>query len=888
MRQKIVLMAIIGWAFTSFFGLVLFAQNQTSDWTEPVNLSQSGSTAVPLMFVDTSHTFHVFWQDTYADLYMYSQGQHTNWTAPISATLPFTASTPTLLADTNGRVHAFWRDAEDDYLLYSHAPITGITDLLNWQDAELLADTAVAVDVVVGTNNQLHLLYLWPDSTPDLPAGVYYRQTVETENGRVWSEPLPLYQSPYLRGLTASDANVDLIIDGNTLFAAWDNRPRKQLLFSRSLDGGQSWQAASERVGPESGSSVVMPFDAKMELNDDKLLFLWSKGLPGNNCQQFWISSEDRGQNWTNPQLMTELLPGLGKCISQSQLFRAEEATFLLSTIEGQVYLWAWNGQRWSDPQMQVSLAGFDHPETLNNVLFRCRQMVVTVDDQLAGVGCDQTVGGFNDGDIWFLSRPLGAYNEWFPPIIEWNGAKVLQRNSFPYYAQAVVSTPDDRLFAFFVSTDHTGAATRQIYLSHYTDGRWSLPEHIITTPEPVAGQLTAVVGPGDNLYLSWAGNNGNVYFMRNAIAEAHIAATWIDPTPLPDLPHFASHPTFAIDQDNILYLIYTVAINEGRGVYLLRSSDNGRSWDEEPLPVFNGLDAEWEMVGPAHLAVTGQGQLHLLLSQQTLNGHQPQTEALHYLRSTDGGQTFTPEDLVVEGSFAWSALDSTDAQTIHQLWQAWNGPNLELLHRYSADGGQTWSRALKLDNVSGAVSLTGDDAGHLFLLNLTDTAVNELQWKNDGWVPQPGYSLRPLDIVSTAGQNIAAAANADGTLVSLFTAFATDPETDEDAYHLFASSRALSETVSVDVVDTLPISTAQATSPATAVQPTPGTVSTALPETTATAVVPTATVPVLNTTQGATRANPISTMLVGLIPLLVLVLLIFVVGVYMMQMRRR
>src|SRR5690606_29272881 len=147
---------------------------------------------------------------------------------------------------------------------------------------------------VVGTNNQLHLLYLWPDSTPDLPAGVYYRQTVETENGRVWSEPLPLYQSPYLRGLTASAANVDLIIDGNTLFAAWDNRPRKQLLFSRSLDGGQSWQAASERVGPESGSSVVMPFDAKMELNDDKLLFLWSKGLPGNNCQQFWISSEDR------------------------------------------------------------------------------------------------------------------------------------------------------------------------------------------------------------------------------------------------------------------------------------------------------------------------------------------------------------------------------------------------------------------------------------------------------------------------------------------------------------------------------------------------------------------------------------------------------------------
>lgn len=892
MRQRIALIVSGWWVLAGLSGLVALtqAQTQTSEWAEPVNISQSGATANPFMIIDARGDFHVFWQDTYADVFMYSQGRESTWTPAMSVTLPFTGVTPLLLADENGRAHAFWFDSEEEFLLYSNAPITGLVSLDNWGPVQTLAETAADLDVTIDATGRLHLLYLWSGDMAEMPAGIYYRQT--TDGGQNWSLPHPIYQSPYLRGLAREDANVELttITSGGRswVFAAWDNRSRKQIFLSRSGNGGLNWEEPLEVAGPESGSSVVLPFDIRMGGKDDNLILLWSNGQPGVSCRQFWQSSDDLGQTWGERQPMVELLPGLGTCVRDSQFMVGADDVFLLSTIEGQVYLWAWDGRHWSDPQLQTPLTSFDNRETLNSVSFQCRQPAVTPDDRLAVVGCDSRAGSFNDGDIWLLSRSLGSVADWFPPLTAWSPVVAVSNGPDPYYTQTVVDDDAGNFLAFWVMADASGAATRHIYVSRLAEGRWSLPEQIINSPEPMVGALTAVVGPSGELYLSWGGDSGQLYLVRNTVAEAHIASTWTRPMALTAVAGVASFPTLVLDEAHVLYLVYTIAVNEGRGAYLLRSTDNGRTWDE-PTMIFDGVAAEWEVVGPARLAVMGDGQLHLLLSQQSLlGGNGPQTQALHYIRSEDGGQTFTPATLVAEGEFIWSALAATDTQTVHQLWQAWNGADVALQHSYSVDGGQTWSRALTVDAIAGPVALTGDDAGQLFLLNLADTAVNEWHWKNNGWVPQEGFDLGQLEPVHVAGRQISASVMPEGWLVSLFTAQSQDEASGETQFSLQAASRAITESVSIDVVDVVTttvdsvivtpvvtISSTQTQEPTTT--PLPGLEATAVPAT-----------PAIPSDNGSPPVSPVSGLLFGLIPLLLLILIIFVIGLYTVRLRRR
>ncbi len=889
MRQRLALV-ISGWCvLTVLTGLVALveAQTQTSEWTEPTNLSQSGATVDPFMVIDAGGDFHVFWQDTYADVFMYSQGREDTWTSAISVTLPFTGVTPLLLADNNGRAHAFWIDAEDEVLLYSNAPITGLATLANWGPLQTLADTTAALDVALDVTGRLHLLYLWSGDTLEMPAGIYYRQT--TDAGQNWSLPQAVYQSPYLRGVALEDANVELttVSSGGRswLFAVWDNRSRKQLFLSRSNNAGLTWETPLEVVGPESGSSVVLPFDIRVGAGGNNLVLLWSNGQPGASCRQFWQSSNDLGETWGERQPMVELLPGLGTCVRESQFIVSENDIFLLNTIEGQVYLWAWDGNRWSDPQLQTTLTSFDNPETLNSVVLGCRQTAVTSGHRLAVVGCDNSGGGLNDGDIWLLSRSLGVTDEWFPPLTAWSPPVAVSSGADSYYTQTMVDDDAGNFLAFWVTADESGAASRRIFISRLAEGRWSLPEQIINSPEPMVGSLTAVVGSAGELYLSWGSRSGQLYLVRNTVADAQIASTWTTPGVLTTAEQVASFPTMALDQANVLYLVYTIAVNEARGVYLLRSTDNGRTWDE-PTLIFDGTAAGWEVVGPARLAVTGEGQLHLLLAQQSLlSGNGAQTQALHYTRSEDGGQTFTPATLVAEGEFIWNALAASDTQTVHQLWQVWDGSTVVLQHSYSVDGGQTWSRALTVEAISGPVALTGDGKGELFLLNSADTAVNEWHWKNNSWVPQEGFDLGQLEPMSTDRQQISASVMPEGWLVSLFTAQMHAAESGESEFSLQAAHRAITESVALPVVAT-PVISEAVTLVATAVTTqTQEATPTPLPDPTATAVPPTPVIPADN---GNTPTSPATGLLLGLIPLLLLIPTIFLIGLYTRRWRRR
>jgi hypothetical protein len=103
-------------------------------------------------------------------------------------------------------------------------------------------------------------------------------------------------------------------------------------------------------------------------------------------------------------------MPG---CPTENEFFESSEgAAILMTTIQDQVYLLAWNGVQWSEPQVQIVLSGFKDPETNSLVTLSCRKAASGGENRLYYTGCDP------DGteDIWITDRPIGSTSDWFPP----------------------------------------------------------------------------------------------------------------------------------------------------------------------------------------------------------------------------------------------------------------------------------------------------------------------------------------------------------------------------------------------------------------------------------------------------------------------------------------
>jgi len=64
-------------------------QAQSGDsWSEPVNLSQSGSASDPVFVIDSDSTFHAVWSDQF-DGNKYVSGDGVEWGQPEVVDLPF-------------------------------------------------------------------------------------------------------------------------------------------------------------------------------------------------------------------------------------------------------------------------------------------------------------------------------------------------------------------------------------------------------------------------------------------------------------------------------------------------------------------------------------------------------------------------------------------------------------------------------------------------------------------------------------------------------------------------------------------------------------------------------------------------------------------------------
>ncbi len=244
MRHKLYLAGVAAillaqMVFSGYSAQSVSAQTTGGSWSEPINLSNSGSTRDPGLIVDNDGTYHVVWQDDHAGT-VYSQYIDGAWSNPRALKFPFEFFTPRFVKDERGGILAAWLDI-DQSLHVSYVNSAQFDQVGSWSAQLTLAESVLSFDITIDSNGKLHLVYLRTETDETYDAGIYYRSA--TNIGSTWVNPVQLYASSYLRSLESGTGHVQIATakagDTDLVYAVWDNRSLKRIFLAKSADGGE-------------------------------------------------------------------------------------------------------------------------------------------------------------------------------------------------------------------------------------------------------------------------------------------------------------------------------------------------------------------------------------------------------------------------------------------------------------------------------------------------------------------------------------------------------------------------------------------------------------------------------------------------------------------------
>ena len=843
------------------------------EWSSPLNLSRSGASTNPQLVIDSTGRSHVLWEDE-IEGFVYVAGGSGGWGNPQSVETPFftrrvfstlqpeTATprfAPLLVADLNGNIHALWVDDVSDeagVLRHSVVPGNSFTQYEAWSAPESLDAGAVSPTAAVNAAG-LHLAYVRRTETADRPAGVYYRR-LSADSG-AWSGEQLIYASRYLRGQDAESANLSIATtDAGGLVLVWDDPAREQVFASRSDDGGANWVPPLEidRRVPTDPLSSEGPGGITAGVGAASSVITWRAGHQSSQpCTQYFRSLPDGGSTWSLPQL----LPGLAECFAVARFIASGDTLYLFGTVEppanapdgskSTTYLLAWDGSRWSLPRPQEALASFVNPETSQPIDLSCLD-VAALADHLSVVGCDRGVGG----DIWWASRTLGATGDWFPPPAVWEGPTAVAAAAAP--VSGLGMAPDSAGRSHLTWMEQDG---RQIFHAYRDETGWSTVRPVLTADEGVVDSL-ALDGNGARLFMAF-GEGGGLYFAQAGVDRP---AEWTTPARLAADETSATDPDILISQSGEIFVAYTVALNEPRGIYLVRSADLGANW-AGATQLFSGATANWPAVGRADLAETTDGRLHAIIAERALP---PDNTILRlaYSRSDDGGASWSAVTPVVNTPTRWSSLIAYGERVLHLLWAEPAGDRLLLWHAPSTDGGNSWAEASQIGSLDDADQPTAviDPTGQLHLMGMEGGQLAAWTFNGAQW-----NAAEPANVNLADGGVLDATVDMAGNLIAAYGVAIPGSAPEETTGGLFAMTRPLDLPAAALPTPPPP--------PATAV-PEPTVAPTATPEPTPTIAVPTA--PDTNLLSGVPGAGSRTGQLaIAVIPAALVVLIAVIIG---------
>lgn len=129
---------------------VVYAQS-LQNWSDPINLSNSGSSTDPVMVIDSIGAIHLVWVDA-IDGYEYVESTDGKvWTSPQNANFPFSSkndSIPTFFANSNGVIYILWRNKEHT-LYYGQTQSEYLGNSSSWSRVSKIINSVVDYHAVV-------------------------------------------------------------------------------------------------------------------------------------------------------------------------------------------------------------------------------------------------------------------------------------------------------------------------------------------------------------------------------------------------------------------------------------------------------------------------------------------------------------------------------------------------------------------------------------------------------------------------------------------------------------------------------------------------------------------------------------------------------------------
>ena len=807
------------------------AQTTDDDWATPVKLSFTGGADDPHVVIDNENRVHVFWQDMHNGKPMYTRLENGQWLEPDVFEVPpwltnqaaveeggadarvmqvFSMNAFHLISDSIGYLHAFWV-RENGALLYSRGNSSRAEYMDAWTIPVILSPSSVGISVTTDDRGRIYLANIRVDALE----GVYYR--LGTPGGGNWSEAQLLYSSNYFRGLTAVNANIDIAIDDQDgVYVVWDDPFIERVFLARSDDRGSTWGEPQEmdRRTETDGLDAVGPSKTMLWAKGEYIWFLWQAGHDGNSCMQYFQISRDHGDTWSPRASLPESLVWCPK--SLYILGEYQDRTLVLLYFENYVVLlgWDWDEGRWTDLQSQFSLAyGFVHPITYRQVLLDEQRPILGGDGMLYIVGSDTGMGE----DIWFTSRLLPATQPDFstptstPRLQDWLLPETITIDQINFSPPALIADTEGHLHAFW-----SRVGGNSIYYSSKLgkDEPWTHPITLINSPGGEAGSPVVALTPDGQLILAWADlNTGELYLSWAVARHAGSPDFWAQPHTLPIQSIGAREPVIKIDMQGVIYLAYTIPLNENRGVYLIISNGSflkreesqnrifGDAWSQ-PLVVFDAVDAGWSMVGQSRLIINNGESFHMMWTQYSLP---PESNplAVFYARSEDG-MVWSEAEVVADGEIQSAQIIRAEGN-LHRVWQNKGGGRVTFWHQYSIDQGLSWSqpeRVTGLEDVDGTPSLIADSAEGLHIVQLanvssagnSESSLILQDWilvevEKSGqpvWIEQESLKLEEIGNPDA----IVSLALPDGYLVALLLADVIDEESEEKEFRILYTSR--------------------------------------------------------------------------------------------------
>lgn len=262
-------------------------------------------------------------------------------------------------------------------------------------------------------------------------------------------------------------------------------------------------------------------------------------------------------------------------------------------------------------------------------------------------------------------------------------------------------------------------------------NGNWSKPIDIVAAAQPTGqAQAMQLIVRDGILYLLWIGDS-KVFLSTAHVGDAQSARAWQSKElPIADGIRYADMDW----SDNARLYVLQVGASDGT-LYMTSRSDNDSEFSQ-PEAIWMPPDSTTNVSAARILAV--KGVLHVVWQLVDLEDLDGNSSGIAYIRSSDEGRSWQDEwQTADQGDDSNLMVDGTG--TLHVVWNRSTEGGYRG-HRASQDNGSTWSPVAYLwPGTFGRTGFPGmavDSAGILHLVTSNDLGVGlyHATWMGQGW----------------------------------------------------------------------------------------------------------------------------------------------------------